>query len=152
MSAISPAIPSCPTIMSDTARIYVYYCRNVAPEDQLPPALAGLAGHADVRVEAVPCSGRLDPRYLLKAFESGAAAVCVLACPIEACKSMEGSMRAGRRVCLVKDLMAESGLEPDSLELFRPEGSNMGAVEAAADRVAGFVNSFVKSEQRMATQ
>lgn len=138
--------------MSESATIHVYYCRNVLCEGELPPAFAGMEANSGVCLEAIPCSGKLDPRYILKAFESGAAAVCVLACPIAICKSMEGSARAGRRVELVKELMAEAGLDPNALGLFRPDALDTRAVNAVTDQVVEFVNSFLQSQQRAATQ
>jgi F420-non-reducing hydrogenase iron-sulfur subunit len=141
-----------PVVMSKSATIHVYYCRNVLSEGDLPAALASVERNSGVCLEAVPCSGKLDPRYVLKAFESGATAVCVLACPIGQCKSMEGSARAGRRAELVRELMAEAGLDPNALGLFRPESLDSDAMKTAIDHVAGFVSSFLQSQQKVATQ
>lgn len=136
----------------NTAGIHVYYCRNSAHGGEFPPALTRLEVRNDVRLEAVPCSGKVDPRYLLKAFESGASAVCVLTCPNGHCKMMEGNFRAGRRVSAVRQLMAEAGLDPDSLQVFLPGGPEVGAIEAAADNVAAFVTSAQQPAQRVAVQ
>jgi coenzyme F420-reducing hydrogenase delta subunit len=138
--------------MSESAGVHVYYCRNVLSEGASPPAFARIERNGGVRFEAVPCSGRLDPRYVLKAFESGATAVCVLACPIGQCRSMEGSARAGRRVELVRELMAEAGLDPNALGLFRPEALDSGSVDRAAKQVAEFVGGFLQSQQGVATE
>ena len=63
------------------AGIRVYFCRNSAHASEIPSAISKLELTDDVFVEPVPCSGRIDPRYILKAFEGGARAVCVLTCP-----------------------------------------------------------------------
>jgi len=75
-------------------------------------------------LETVPCGGRIDPRYILKAFEGGALAVLVLACPKGHCKSMEGNLRALRRVNFVKDLLAEAGLDAGSVQV-QPTGKTV---------------------------
>ncbi len=98
--------------MNESATIQIYYCRNLLCDGAIPAPLARVERDG-ARLEAVPCSGKIDPRYILKAFESGARAVCVVACPMTVCKSMEGSARAGRRIELVKELMAEAGLDPE---------------------------------------
>jgi len=92
----------------------------------------------------MPCGGKIDPRYILKAFELGAAAVCVLVCPVFLCRSLEGSARAGRRIDLVKELMAEAGLDPNAVALFRPESLESQAIGEAAEQAARFVASFVQ--------
>lgn len=135
--------------MSNTAGIHVYYCRNASQGGEFPPALTRLEVRSDVRLEAVPCSGKVDPRYLLKAFESGASAVCVLACPNGHCKMMQGNLRAGRRVSAVRQLISEAGLDPNSLQVFLPGGTEAGALEAAADNIAGFVNGSRQPAQKV---
>ena len=59
---------------------------------------------------AVPCTGRLQPEHLLKAFEAGADAVCVITCTGDNCHYLEGSRRAERRAEYVKGLLDEIGL------------------------------------------
>lgn len=142
------SVPGRETV-SYLATIYVYYCRNLLREGRLPAALAELEREG-VALEALPCGGKIDPVYLLKAFELGAAAVCVITCPVTLCKSMEGSARAARRVELARQLMAEAGLSPDMLALFRPESLESSAINVAADHVAEFVRNFAKSEQGVA--
>jgi hypothetical protein len=72
---------------------------------------------------ALPCTGRLQPEHLLKAFEAGADAVCVITCAGDNCHYLEGSRRAERRVELVRDLMNEIGLGGQRLLVFRLSAS-----------------------------
>jgi len=125
---------------TNKADIHVYYCRNAAHGNDMPPAISRLEIRSDIKLEPVSCTGKVDPRYLLKAFEAGASAVAVLACPSGHCKMMQGNLRASSRVSAVRQLMAEAGVDPDSLQIFVPGGPEMGALEAAADNVAQFVN------------
>lgn len=134
------------------AGIHVFYCANSSHGGEFPPALTRLEVRNDVRLEAVPCSGKVDARYLMKAFESGASAVCVLTCPNGHCKMMQGNLRAGRRVSAVKQLIAEAGLDPEALQVFLPGGPEVGAIEAAADSVSAFVSGSRQPAQRVAVQ
>ena len=36
---------------------------------------------ANVKLVKLPCTGKTDPRYILKAFEDGADGVYIIACP-----------------------------------------------------------------------
>lgn len=116
--------------------IYVYYCRNAVN----PTALNQLP---EVVLEAVPCSGRIDPRYLLKAFEGGAKAVCILACPKGDCKSIEGNLRAIARVRAVQELLSEAGLEPNSVQIFLPSESTEPALKSAIESMSKFLDEVI---------
>jgi coenzyme F420-reducing hydrogenase delta subunit len=71
----------------------------------------------------VPCTGRLQPEHLLKAFEDGARVVCVVACEEDNCHHLEGSCRARLRVDYVRRLLDEIGLGGERLMLFHLPGS-----------------------------
>jgi F420-non-reducing hydrogenase iron-sulfur subunit len=70
-----------------------------------------------VQIVETPCSGKVDPIYLLKAFEKGADCVVVLACDQRLCTTIEGSKRIHKRIERTKTLLAEAGLEPERLVL-----------------------------------
>jgi coenzyme F420-reducing hydrogenase delta subunit len=72
---------------------------------------------------AVPCAGKLQPEHLLKAFENGADAVCVLACEDDNCCYLEGSQRLDRRAEYVRGLLEEVGLGGERLMVFHLGGS-----------------------------
>ena len=120
----------------DAKNIYVYYCRNAAK----PGAFGQRPG---VVLEAVPCSGRIDPRYLLKAFEGGAKAVCILACPKGECKSMEGNLRAVTRVQAAQELLGEAGLKPDALKIILLSDSTESALNEAVGDVHKFLDEVI---------
>ena len=124
--------------MNGKNSIYVYYCRNAAA----PAALTSLE-RSGVVLEAVPCSGRIDPRYLLKAFEGGARAVCILACPSGQCKSMEGNLRAVARVRAVQELLSEAGLKPDSVRIFLLGESTDNALSKAVGDISKFLDEVI---------
>ncbi len=126
----------------------IYFCRNAVLGNMAHPALDKLR-LAGVGLEPVPCSGRIDPRYILKAFESGASAVCVLTCPRGQCKLMEGNLRAARRVQVVRDFLAEAGVDPSTLQIFMADGSDEDALEAVVKTIAEFIR-IRQSDSKMA--
>ena len=120
--------------------IRVYYCRNAVLRNELPHQLAQLELQDGVILESVPCGGRIDPRYILKAFESGAESVCILTCPVGECRLMEGNLRANSRVRAAQELLAEAGLDPNSLQIFMPETSDEESLNNALDKISRFVS------------
>jgi F420-non-reducing hydrogenase iron-sulfur subunit len=76
-----------------------------------------------VRQVVVPCTGRLQPEHVLKAFESGSDAVCVVACEEADCHYLEGSKRCARRVVFIRSILEEVGLPGERLMLFHLPGT-----------------------------
>ena len=70
-----------------------------------------------------PCAGRLQPEHILKAFEEGYDAVCVIMCAEDNCHCLEGSKRGHRRVDYVRGLLDEMGLGGNRLMMFSLPGS-----------------------------
>jgi coenzyme F420-reducing hydrogenase delta subunit len=90
-------------------KLTVFYCINTFPEVDALPIFKEDA--CDVKTVKLACSGMVEKLYLLKAFEDGADAVVVMACPEERCRYLEGSRRAGKRVEWVKHLLDEIQLD-----------------------------------------
>ena len=72
----------------------------------------------NVRIIRLPCTGKLDTLYLLKAFEVGADGVIVAGCLEGSCHFISGNLRAKKRVEGVKTLLREIGIEQERLEFF----------------------------------
>lgn len=87
-------------------------------------AAADLAGSmrlkypAEVRVLRLPCTGKVEIDFLMRAFERGADGVVVAGCLEGGCHFQEGNLRARKRTERVKGYMKEIGLEPERLEMF----------------------------------
>ena len=79
-------------------------------------AAADLAGVSrmqyptNVRIIRVPCSGKVDITYILRAFESGADGVVVAGCLKGGCHFVEGNLHAETRVKFTKELLEAVGL------------------------------------------
>ena len=84
----------------------------------------------------VPCTGRLQPEHVLKAFESGARLVCAVACREDNCHYIEGSKRCARRVDYLRGILDEVGLgaeRSDALPSAGDGGRRHGAQRGKAD-------------------
>jgi len=72
---------------------------------------------ADVRVIRVPCSGRIDPSFVLKAFERGADGVIVGGCHPGDCHYVKGNLNARRRFLLLRHLLGFLGIAPERFQV-----------------------------------
>ncbi len=71
----------------------------------------------NVRPIRVMCSGRVEPSFIMKAFEAGADGVLVLGCHPGDCHYMEGNYQTMRRIALLKNMLSQLGVEDERLRL-----------------------------------
>ena len=71
----------------------------------------------NIRIIRVPCSGRIDPMFVLKGFQRGFDGVMVLGCHPGDCHYAEGNYKALRRFEMLKRLASQMGIEPQRLRL-----------------------------------
>lgn len=71
----------------------------------------------NVDVIRVMCSGRVDPQFVLKAFDRGADGVIILACHPGDCHYKEGNYRAVQRHRLLLRLLKQAGIEAQRCQL-----------------------------------
>ncbi|KXS44725.1 MAG: methyl-viologen-reducing hydrogenase subunit delta [Candidatus Frackibacter sp. T328-2] len=69
----------------------------------------------NIRIIRVPCSGRVNPQFVLKAFQKGADAVLVAGCHPGDCHYSSGNYFARRRYLIMKRLLEYVGFEPERL-------------------------------------
>ena len=69
----------------------------------------------NVRIIRLPCTGRIDPLFLIKAFERGADGVIVSGCHPADCHYTSGNYHARRRFAVSLELMTFLGVDPDRL-------------------------------------
>lgn len=72
----------------------------------------------NIRVVEMTCSGNIDHRVLLNAFEQGADGVYVAGCLEGDCHFLKGNFRAKKRVQAVKKLLDEIGFGSQRLEFY----------------------------------
>jgi len=98
---------------------------------------ADLAGSArtqyppDIRAIRVMCTGRIDPLFILKAFQDGADGVLVSGCHFGDCHYLEGNYKAAKRMFLLKSVLKNIGLDDKRLRMTfvsASEGAKWGMV------------------------
>ena len=72
---------------------------------------------ADVRIIRVPCSGRVDPTFVIKAFERGADGVIVGGCHPGDCHYVSGNYHARRRFYAIRKLLDFMGIEKERFQV-----------------------------------
>ncbi|MBW2018677.1 MAG: hydrogenase iron-sulfur subunit [Deltaproteobacteria bacterium] len=111
-------------INSNTPQIIAFCCQNSAYEAGQMARLFGSSLPEGLQMIKVPCAGKVDVDYILKAFQAGADGVLVLACHKDNCKSQQGNTFAEWRVEDATRMLAEVGLETERLR-FITLASNM---------------------------
>jgi F420-non-reducing hydrogenase iron-sulfur subunit len=69
----------------------------------------------NVRIVKLPCTGRIDPLFILKAFEGGADGVLVSGCHPGDCHYTSGNYHARRRWTIFRNLLNYTGIDPRRL-------------------------------------
>jgi coenzyme F420-reducing hydrogenase delta subunit len=92
-----------------TLKMYHFYCANNLEGEELAQRCSRLEKEG-VKTICLPCSGKVDLLYLLKAFETGADGVVVVACREKECCNLEGNLRTRKRAQAVDLLLAEAGM------------------------------------------
>jgi F420-non-reducing hydrogenase iron-sulfur subunit len=125
------------------AAVTAFVCANCARPGQAPssagrprPVVPDFRWPFAVREVMVPCTGRLQPEHILKAFESGAEVVFAVACQEDNCHYLEGSKRCARRVDYLRSILEEIGLDGERLMLFHLPGTAAEDMALAAGRPA----------------
>ena len=72
---------------------------------------------ANIKVIRVPCSSRINPLYILRAFQRGADGVLVAGCHPGDCHYTSGNYYVRRRLSAFRRLLEFSGLEPERFEV-----------------------------------
>lgn len=65
----------------------------------------------------VPCSGRVEPAWVVDALKEGADGVLIGGCHPGDCHYVSGNYKARRRVYLLKKILPELGIEPERVRL-----------------------------------
>lgn len=70
----------------------------------------------NVRIIRVPCSGRIDPLYIVRALQEGMDGVLVSGCHPGDCHYISGNLVARRKFALLKSYLDYLGIEPGRVQ------------------------------------
>lgn len=127
--------------MSFEPRIVAFVCNwctytgaDLAGTSRLPMA-------TNVRIVRLPCTGRIDPLFVIKAFERGTDGVIVSGCHPGDCHYAEGNYHARRRFRLFKELMDFTGIDSERVTFSWVSASQgqkwADVVNATTERIRG---------------
>ena len=91
----------------------MYCCENSAA--LAAESLTDFELMSEYDIVSLPCSGRIESALILKTLERGYAGVIVLGCPEDNCKYVTGNKRAANRVEQVRSILANAGLDGESV-------------------------------------
>ena len=93
------------------------------------------------RVIRIMCSGRVEPTFVLHAFNSGADGVMVAGCHPGDCHYSTGNYKARRRIIMLKNVLSQLGIESERLRLEWISASESPKFQST---VNGFIDEVTK--------
>jgi coenzyme F420-reducing hydrogenase delta subunit len=89
-------------------QISLFYCTNSLQKDEIDHVAER---NKDIKISSIslPCLGKVNLLYLLKAIETGSDGILLVSCKLGDCSYLQGNFRALKRVGYVDDLLAETG-------------------------------------------
>jgi coenzyme F420-reducing hydrogenase delta subunit len=110
-------------------KLSIFYCSNCLDGtefDQMSREEEGV----EYTIISLPCSGKADLLYLLKAFETGADGLALVTCPKNECHYLEGNLRAPKRAEEANRLLEEAGMGPNRIIVLPMNGKGIGEIVA----------------------
>lgn len=97
-------------------RIVAFLCNWCSYGGADTAGVARFSQPTDLRIIRMPCSGRVDPLFILKAFLGGADGVLVSGCHPRDCHYTAGNYYARRRLEVLKRFLPILGMDPARFE------------------------------------
>ncbi len=113
---------------------------------------------ANIGIVKVPCTGRVDPIFIIKALRLGFDGVLVSGCHPGDCHYQTGNYRARRRMALTKKFLEYMGVEPERIQMSWVSASEGGRfAEVVTDvteglKAVGPNELFVEQGQECGTE
>ena len=113
---------------------------------------------ANIGIVKVPCTGRVDPIFIIKALRLGFDGVLVSGCHPGDCHYQTGNYRARRRMAITKKFLEYMGVEPERIQMSWVSASEGGRfAEVVTDvteglKAVGPNELFVEQGQECGTE
>ena len=128
----------------DQPRIAAFVCNwclradeDVAALETLPP---------NVRIVRVPCSGQVDPLFVLHALRQPVGGVLVAGCAVGECHYKEGNTIEQSRLSLLQMMMSHLGMDARRLRFARFGAADRGLFERTVAEMAAELAPIVPEE------
>ena len=121
--------------------IFLFHCSNCLDTEALRRSFIKTERWDKLKTISLPCSGKLELIYLLKAFESGADGVVLITCKHGECRYLEGNLRAEKRAGAIRTLLEEIGLDKGRMKLIQQAD---GGMQSVMNELEGFIEKIRK--------
>jgi coenzyme F420-reducing hydrogenase delta subunit len=133
---------------NQSARISLFYCSNSLSSEEVE-SLNSRLNDVNLNSMSLPCSGKVNLLYLLKAIETGSDGVLLVSCKIGECKYLQGNLRARKRIETVNDLLSETGFGSDRVKFVSLEDDNktdtmLSAIRKLAETIGAEIQEIQK--------
>ena len=132
--------------------IYIFYCSNCLDTSALRESLeingndqAKDQEKNQIKTVSLPCSGKVNLLYLLKAFEKGSDGVLLVTCKHGECKFLEGNLRAKKRAEAVNSMLEEIGVGKGRMVVVQKNEEGVEQITAALEQLK---NNILQDTQR----
>ena len=105
----------------------------------------------DLRIIRVPCSGRVNPLFVLKALINGADGVLVSGCHPRDCHYSAGNYYARRRLEMLKQFLPVLGINPDRFEYTWVSASEGQRWKDVASRISVTAKAVIHARHKALT-
>jgi F420-non-reducing hydrogenase iron-sulfur subunit len=126
------------------SKICMFFCSNCLDREEVDSYCSQLGVDNRLAI-SLPCSGKVDLLYLIKAFETGADGVVVLTCEMGECHHLEGNKRAKKRVQAVDSLMEEIGIGMGRIAVFEIK-------QKESEQTLALIKKFFETVQHIPTR
>jgi coenzyme F420-reducing hydrogenase delta subunit len=110
-------------------KMSIFYCSNCFDGTEFDRIAREEEG-VQYTLISLPCSGKADLLYLLKAFETGADGLALVTCPKNECHYLEGNLRAPKRAEEANHLLEETGMGNDRVIVLPVDSQGIGEIMA----------------------
>ena len=139
-------------------RIVAFLCNWCSYAGADLAGMSRLKYPAAIKIIRVPCSGRVDPMFVLKSFERGADMVLMSGCHPGDCHYSSGNYHARRKLPAFRELLAFLGIDPRRFKISwvsAAEGAKWSSLVAEITeeaRALGPFRDFAKCPEKGALQ
>ena len=127
-------------------KICMFFCSNCLDSNQVDSYCEQLGVDKRMAI-SLPCSGKVNIQYLIKAFETGADGVVLLTCEINECHHLEGNMRAKKRAQAIDSLLDEIGMGTGRIAVFEVKQNEQKKTKALIKEFFEKVRRIPSEEQ-----
>jgi coenzyme F420-reducing hydrogenase delta subunit len=101
----------------------------------------------NIRIIRVPCSGRINPLYIVRALQNGADGVLVSGCHPGDCHYISGNLVARRKFAVMRRLLTYIGIEPERVQFSWVSASEGNRFAALMNKVIADIRKIGPSKK-----